>query len=92
MNDRIHLLMAITLSMVMTFTFYYFTEGKQASNSIYQQYHVDPIHTSLLYIRCQFHNQKGMCLRKDELNPLDLNCGMQRYVKIKLFYITFFRG
>jgi hypothetical protein len=54
MNDTIHLLIATTFSMVLTFVFDCILTQTRASNSLIQQFVIDPFHDYFLVIPCWF--------------------------------------
>jgi hypothetical protein len=54
MNDQIHLLIATTLSMLLTFVFDCLLTQTRASNSLLQEFFIDMIRDCCLVIPCWF--------------------------------------
>ncbi len=54
MNDTIHLLIATTFSMLLTFVFDCVLTQTRAYNSLFQQLFIDTIHDCCLVIPCWF--------------------------------------
>jgi len=62
MDSSIHILIATTLSMIMTFMLYYTLKDTRANDSLFQNILVDRIRDRLLYTRCLLDIEKSMFL------------------------------
>jgi hypothetical protein len=58
-----HLMVATTLSMIITFVFYYGLEGTSANNSLFQDIVIDTLRDYLLFIRCLLDNWQSMSIK-----------------------------
>jgi hypothetical protein len=60
MNDKIHLMLATTISMLITWTLNsIFSTRRESSSSIFQQFFVDRIEDGFLVLRCLVIDQQG---------------------------------
>lgn len=56
MNPDIHVMIVTTLSMIITFIFYYCLEGTSLNSSLFQDIFIDSIRDYFLLIRCVLDN------------------------------------
>jgi hypothetical protein len=60
MNDHTHLVVAVTVSMIMTFTLHCVLGGTTANSSLFQYIVADFCRDGLLAVRCAFNSLQGM--------------------------------
>jgi hypothetical protein len=70
MKFHIQLMIATTVSMIITFVFYYGLEETRANNSLFQDMIIDTARDCLLFIFCLLDNWQCMSIRKNELYHL----------------------
>jgi hypothetical protein len=75
MNDRIHLLIVTTLSMIMTFILHYTLTDTRASGFVLQTSIIDTARDLFLFARCWTNNESGKFVEEYFL------------ICMKLFYI-----
>lgn len=64
MDSSVHIVIATTLSMIMTFMLYCILKDTRASGSLFQNILVDRTRDQLLYTRCWWDSEKSMFLDK----------------------------
>ncbi len=62
MDPRVHLMMAITLSMIMTLILYCSLEGTSVNDSLFENIYNNSLRDMFFFVRCLLNNRKGKCL------------------------------
>jgi len=62
MKNHIHLLISTTLSMIMTFSFYFILEQNRAENFLVQHFVIDVVRDHFLTFRCWLDGRYSTCL------------------------------
>jgi len=62
MDPHVHLMMAITLSMIMTLILYCSLEGTSVNDSLFENICNNSLRDMFFFVRCLLNNWKGKCL------------------------------